>query len=161
MMSCQLEVCFLSEFWILITELHFEFRFALFWSTVEYHLFQFFLHYEYVWRMCRVKFLKLNQPDRIIKYKIAYKQWDASVLTNYQTDKMPLSALKVWTSVEWFIWLVFSSARFMNNWVETFTTQFILLLWVLIMRSANKAESIASNKKTALKYLLNNLDLNW
>lgn len=78
----------LFPFWILITELHFEFRFALFWSTVEYHLFQFFLHYEYVWRMCRVKFLKLNRLDRIVKYKIAYKQWDASVLTNYQTDKI-------------------------------------------------------------------------
>lgn len=46
--------------------------------------------------MCRVKFLKLNQPDRIIKYKIAYKQWDAmQCAKNYQTDKMPLSALKV------------------------------------------------------------------
>lgn len=125
--------------------------------------FNFFLHYEYVWRMCRVKFLKLNRLDRIIKYKIAYKQWNASVLKIIKLTRfyMPLSALKVWTSVEWFIWLVFSSARFMNNWVETFTTQFIVLLWVLIMRSANKAESIASNKKTALKYLLNNLDLNW
>lgn len=120
--------------------------------------FNFFLHYEYVWRMCRVKFLKLNQPDRIIKYKIAYKQWNASVLKIIKLTRfyMPLSALKVWTSLA----RVFICS-FMNNWVETFTTQFIVLLWVLIMRSANKAESIASNKKTVLKYLLNNLDLNW
>lgn len=47
--------------------------------------------------MCRVKFLKLNQPDRIIKYKIAYKQRDASVLKIIKLTRfyMPLSALKV------------------------------------------------------------------
>lgn len=158
--KCRIEFAFIENdelptwslfsFWICIIELHFEFRFAFFRNpVVDCHLFQFFfyelwIHYEYYWILCRVQFLKLNQLDRIKENKRAYKQWDANVPNIFKLTRfyMPLSALK------WFLWLVFSSARFMYNWVETFTTQFILLLWVLIMRSDNKTESIACIKNS-------------
>lgn len=116
----------------------------------NFFFYELWIHYEYYWTLCRVQFLKLNQLDRIKEYKRANKQWDACVPKIFKLTEfyMPLSALKVWSSVEWFLWFVFSSAPFMYDWVETFTTQFIVLLLVLIMRSDNKTESIACIKNS-------------